>query len=243
MQSEIKYNRLYQYGVADIFVAGLFRGTKPVSELKHKGNFGIAAPDLIDGELTIHDGKVYHTFVSGETREEDDNYLTPLAFVTYFKADIIFNIDRPMNQSEVLQTTEQYFPNKNGMYAIRIKGEFSYVKTRAFPRIEDREPFPPLASVLDTQRFFEYENIKGTLIGFHLPHYLNGASVEGYHFHFLSEDERNGGHVLNFSGAFLNVEIAHLISIDLEIPQDKTFREFDRKNINAEDLERVERGH
>lgn len=243
MQSEEKFNRLYQYGIADIFVAGLFRGTKPVSELKHKGNFGIAAPDLIDGELTIHEGRVYHTFFSGETREEDDSYLTPLAFVTFFKADTSFCINSPANQSEILQKTEQNFPNKNGMYAIRIKGEFSYVKTRAFPRIEDREPFPPLASVLHTQRFFEYENIQGSLIGFHLPHYLNGTSVEGYHFHFLSEDMRNGGHVLNFSGALLNVEIANLISIDLEIPQDEAFREFDRKNINAEDLEKVERGH
>ncbi len=243
MQSEIKYNRLYQYGVADIFVAGLFRGTKPVSEIKKRGNFGIAAPDLIEGELTIHEGNVYHTFVSGETREEDDSYCTPLAFVTYFRADATFSIDRPMNQSEVLQKTEQYFPNKNGMYAIRIKGEFTYVKTRAFPRIEDGEPFPPLASVLHTQRFFEYKNLKGTLIGFHLPHYLNGVSVEGYHFHFLSEDGRSGGHVLNFSGESLIVEIANLNSIDLEVPQDKAFMEFDRRNINAEDLEKVERGH
>jgi acetolactate decarboxylase len=43
---------------------------------------------------------------------------------------------------------------------------------------------------------------------------LNGINVKGFHFHFLSTDRKHGGHVLNFIGENLKIEIAELKSLN-----------------------------
>ncbi|KAF5276818.1 hypothetical protein FQR65_LT16161 [Abscondita terminalis] len=59
MNHKQQYNKLYQYGVADAFVGGLYKGTLPLKALKLKGDFfGLGAPDMLDGELTMLDGKI-----------------------------------------------------------------------------------------------------------------------------------------------------------------------------------------
>jgi len=62
-------NLLYQFGIADAFVGGLYRGTLPVTQLKANGDFGLGAPDMLDGELTLYKGKLYQTKANGETAE------------------------------------------------------------------------------------------------------------------------------------------------------------------------------
>ncbi|HMI64370.1 MAG TPA: acetolactate decarboxylase, partial [Puia sp.] len=52
---------LFQYGIADAFVNGLYTGEYPVGQLKREGDFGLGAPDLVDGELTMSNGVVYQT--------------------------------------------------------------------------------------------------------------------------------------------------------------------------------------
>ena len=51
------------------------------------------------------------------------------------------------------------------------------------------EPYKPLAKVLETdQTFFDYENIKGTVVGLYCPEYMSDLNAVGWHFHFISED-------------------------------------------------------
>lgn len=235
-------NILYQYGIADSFVGGLFEATLPLSELKKHGDFGIGAPGLLDGELIVYNGRAYQTQATGKTSLVPDSFKTALAFVTFFKADTTFHIHAAENQKEALAQLEQYVNQKNAAYAVKISGNFKYLKTRAFPPYTQK-PYPPLATLLDRQKFFDIRNTAGVIVGYKLPPYLNGLSVEGYHFHFLSDSKDQGGHVLDFAGTDLTVEIARIKNFSLEIPQDEEFMKYNFKSTVHGDLEQVEKGH
>jgi acetolactate decarboxylase len=241
-QAAKNYNTLYQYGTAESFVGGLFEATLPLKALKQHGDFGIGAPGFLDGELVIYQGHAYQTQASGKTTEVPDSFNTALAFVTHFKADTIFHISGAQQQNEALAQLEQYVNQKNAAYAIKISGKFSYLKTRAFPPYTQK-PYPPLATLLDRQKFFDIRNTNGVIIGYKLPPYLNGLSVEGYHFHFLSDQKDQGGHVLDFIGSDFTVEIAKIKTFILSIPQDEDFMNYNFKTNIHNDLEKVEKGH
>ncbi|PWV47041.1 acetolactate decarboxylase [Chitinophaga sp. S165] len=241
-RSDVKYNTLFQYGIADAFVGGVFEATYPWTQLKEQGDFGLGAPGELDGELTICDGKAYQTQSSGQTFEVPDSFKTALAFVTFFKADTVFSVNGTADQAGVFKAIDSYLKKKNGMYAIRISGSFNQVKARAFPAHPER-PYPPLATLLNTQQFFDIKNTKGVLVGYKLPTYINGVSIEGYHFHFLSDSRRQGGHMLGFSGDDLMIEVAELKDFHLSVPDDNSFMNFEFKKKQNIDLEKVEKGH
>ncbi|MEN0055257.1 MAG: acetolactate decarboxylase [Mucilaginibacter sp.] len=209
-----EYNKLYQFGVADAFVSGLYHGELPLSTLKENGDFGLGAPDLIDGELTMYNGKIYQTKSNGCTVEAPDTAKTPFAFVSHFKPDASFTFVTPTCKQNILEQLDTYLSNKNGMYAIRISGLFDQVKTRVYPPVT-HEPFPPLADILNRQKFFSFNQIDGMLIGFKIPPYLHGINIKGYHFHFLSKQLTEGGHVLDFSINNVKAEVAILTSLNL----------------------------
>lgn len=234
-------NNFYNYGVINAFIGGLYRGTLPLKKLKLKGDFGLGAPDMLDGELTIINGKAYQTKASGETIVVNNDHLTSFASVTFFKADTTLVQTTATDKGLALNIIGKLLPSKNNMYAIKISGKFSYIKTRAFPPVEN-EPFPQLANILDRQRFFEYKNTAGTLIGFFLPDYLHGINVGGFHFHFLSSDKKQGGHMLDFQGQALKIEVARLKTFEMETPNDKGFREFKFIKEENKSLQKVEQG-
>ena len=241
MNHKQQYNKLYQYGVADAFVGGLYKGTLPLKELKFKGDFGLGAPDMLDGELTMLDGKVYQTKATDETVEPHNDFKASMLFTTFFKADTAFHLENIIDEKALLEQVSRELKNKNALYAIKITGKFDHIKTRAFPPVKN-EPFPLITSIFDTQKFFEFSNTQGTLIGYHLPEYLNGINSKDFHFHFLSTDKTQGGHVLDFTGKDLKIEIAELKSFELEIPTDKDFQQFNFETKDNEALKRVEQG-
>lgn len=234
-----KYNYMYQYGIADAFLAGLYHGTLPVKEMLPHGDFGLGAPDVLDGELIIYKCKAYQTRATGETTLMADTARIPLVLSTNFKPDTAFYINSPADKKTVFGQIDQYLHKTNGLYAIRISGDFSVVKTRAFPKA-DKEPFLPLASILDRQHFFTMPNISGTLIGFKLPQYLSSVTIADYHFHFLSADMKKGGHMTDMAVTKVKVEIAVLQGIDIQIPQDSDFMNFDFKTVKKGDALKAE---
>lgn len=241
-KSEQKNNVLFQYGTADSFVGGIFEADYSIGKLKQHGNFGLGAPGMLDGELTITDGHVYQTQATGKTTEVADTFKTALAFVTFFKADTVFHISGTAIKKDAFEKIDQYLKKKNGMYAIRITGNFNHITTRAFPPYT-QQPYPPLATLISTQKFFNVDNIKGVMVGYKLPDYLNSLSISGYHFHFMADDKSQGGHVTDFTGTDLQVEIAELTEFHLSTPQDSSFMNYNfNKRVNS-DLDKVEKGH
>lgn len=243
-------NNLYNYGVIESFIGGGYEGTLPIKELQFKGDFGLGAPDMLDGELTLLDGITYQTKATGKTTIAEDKDKTSFASVTFFKTDTIIYIKDIINEFDALENINEFdalekikfhLKNKNGMYAIRVSGKFEKIKTRAFSPVKNKH-FTKLSNMLDQQTFFNLENSAGTLVGFYLPEYLNEINLAGFHFHYLSNDKAHGGHVINFSANNLKVEIAYLKSFYLDVPDNDYFQEFEFQSKINQDLKKVEKG-
>jgi acetolactate decarboxylase len=232
---------LFQYGIADAFVNGLYEGELSIKELKQQGNFGIGAPNFIDGELTMINGKVYQTNAKGKTFEALDTLKSPLVFVTSFKAETMFSIPEIADVHTLFTQLEKLLPNRNNIYAIRISGDFSKIKTRAFSPVV-KKPFKPLAQLLDQQHVFNFEHTNGSMIGFYIPGYLAGINIVGLHFHYLSSDLKQGGHVLDVRSEHVMVEISEIDEFHLNVPATTDYKIYDFKKDNSPALNVVEKG-
>jgi acetolactate decarboxylase len=234
-------NNLYSAGHAGAFVGGLYDAFYPYKQLEQHGDFGLGAPANLDGELVMLNGKYYQTRSNGVTTLLADTGQTPYATACFFKADRIFKPGRPLSKAALFKYLDSVLNNVNGMYAIHISGSFRHVKTRAFPPVT-RKPYIPIAAMLNRQRFFEFNDIKGDFIGFKLPEFMEGPAISGYHFHFLSAGKDKGGHVVNFITDDISIEIETLTSFTLDVPQTADFKNYNFKKDNSADIKSVENG-
>lgn len=235
------YNHLFTVGVGAGLIGGLYDGNYPYHLLKQHGDFGLGAPDKLDGELVVFQGKAYQTQHTGKTAVVEDRQLTPFAMVNYFQSDKKITIGSAMNKESLLHLLDSVLTNVNGLYAIHISGNFSYIKTRAFPPVKAHD-HTPLASMLHLQHFFEFNNVKGDLIGYRLPTFMDNTNISGYHFHFLSAQKDAGGHIIDLKADKITIEIDRLNSYSIHVPSTSEFEQFDFKKNREEDIKNVERG-
>jgi len=227
---------LYQVSTIDALLQGVYDGVLSIGELGTHGDFGIGTLDGLDGEMLALDGDYYQIKTDGIAYPVSENVTTPFATVTHFEADENFRLEKPMNLTELEQYLDLNLPSENLFYAVKIDGDFSYLKARSVPKQE--RPYPKLADAVSKQTVFEYENVSGTLVGFRTPDYVKGINVPGYHLHFITANRSAGGHVLELqlengtavldttnaffmelptSGDFSKVELGQDLKAELEI--------------------------
>lgn len=234
-------NNLYSAGYASAFIGGLYDGYFPYSQLKTHGDFGLGAIDKMDGELTVLNGKMYQTQFTGKTQVVNDEDKTPYAVVCFFHAAKVIHLNSILDKASLYRYLDSLLTDQNGMYAIHIKGNFNYVKTRAFPLVANK-PYLPLADMLGKQHFFEFNSIKGDLVGYRLPSFMEGAHISGYHFHFLSDKKDAGGHIIDLKTNDIVIEIDKLDNYTVALPQNDDFFHFDFKKDRKEEIKSVENG-
>jgi acetolactate decarboxylase len=64
---------------------------------------------------------------------------------------------------------------------------------------------------------------KGTIIGFKIPAYSGSINVHDYHFHFLTQDKKAGGHLLECSVKDATIELDYIHQWNIEFPHDREF--------------------
>jgi acetolactate decarboxylase len=82
--------------------------------------------------------------------------------------------------------------------------------------------------------------IDGTIVGFWSPPYASGLEVAGYHFHFLTDDRRAGGHVLDCAGHELRAQIQMEGSVHIALPDTRAFLTADLERDPTADLAAAE---
>ncbi|MEN6385432.1 MAG: acetolactate decarboxylase [Phycisphaerales bacterium] len=231
-------NRITQTSTIDALLAGAYDGQVQCSKLLEYGNFGIGTFDKLDGEMTILNRKVYQIKSDGRVYLPANRITTPFATVCNFKADNEFAIAN-INFKDVQTFLDQKVPNQNLFLAVKITGKFNHVKTRSVPA--QTKPYPPLVEVAKTQPVFEMNNIDGTIVGFRSPPFVKGINVGGYHFHFLSSDSLQGGHVLDFEFADGKCEIDKCNELLLILPENDSLKDVDLSKDKTQELHKVEK--
>ncbi len=189
----------------------------PFGELKEHGSMGIGTFNALDGEMIVSlDGIFYKVRSDGKVYKVKDSEKTPFAVVTFFLADIVKNSGPVENYDDLKVALDGLIPSDNIFYAIQIEGEFDYVKTRSVPA--QKKPYPLLAEVVEHQSVFEFNNVKGTILGFRAPPYVKGVNVPGYHLHFINEDRSSGGHLLACTISEARIKIDSSDSFKMILP-------------------------
>lgn len=230
---------LYQVSTIDALMAGLYDGGMTLGELKKHGDTGIGTFDALDGEMVVLDGKVYQIKSDGSVSQPSDSVTTPFAAVTLFDDD---QTDYPfiaMTMTGLTKYLDTLAPSPNLFYAFRIDGDFKSVKTRSVPA--QSKPYPKLIDVVAKQPVFEFEDVKGTIIGLRCPYYVKGVNVPGYHFHFINADRSRGGHLLDCVMVKGTVVVDETTSMQLVLPDSKEFRETRLDGATESDLHKVEK--
>lgn len=216
-------NHIYQYSLVNALMAGVVDSGITVETLLSKGNQGIGTFARMKGELLMLDGKVHQLLAEGSTRVADETDQIPYAVATQFVPQSTLDVQLGCKESvdEILDKFNQHSANLFMIY--RFQGTFKTLKCRTVRGQEyDGQP---LSEVGKNQHVQDYENIKGTIVGFRSPEIWQGFFVAGDHMHFLSDDEMVGGHILELRDAEGKIGIATSSNVHIELPSSQKFNE------------------
>lgn len=224
--------KLIQASTLNALMLGNFDETVKVKDFLHHADTGIGTYTGLDGEAIFEDGVAYKATADGKvvTMKPDDGvaFGTVAEFDERVEEHEIENIP----DIEALKTALEPFvkDNKNVFYMVKLVGAFNTMHVRScFP---SEKPYPTLSDVAENQREFRYEKTFGTVVAVFCPQYVNGINLPGWHFHYLSGDKTQGGHILGLSADTLKMKINKLEEFDLTLPQND---EFAKRNL-CEDL-------
>jgi Alpha-acetolactate decarboxylase len=127
------------------------------------------------------------------------------------------------------------------MHMARIDGEFKIVDARSESGYESMHV--DLKTILGkTQKAFQFEAIKGTLVCVYFPDYMDGINAAGWHLHFISEDRKHGGHIFDISMKSGRGQISKINSIEIKLPDESVFDTYSLKQASEEEIKAVEQG-
>ena len=191
---------IYQVALLQSLAQGYYDGIVTVEELKKHGDTGIGTFEGVNGEMIVLDGTVYQAIADGSIVVPADEETIPFSNVTFFDVDETLQLTDISDMEELQETMNSVVGDcgKNFFYLVKIEGTFDYIKVRS--EYKQEEPYLPLdeALALD-QTEFDYEDIRGTMVGLYCPDYMGDLNSVGWHFHFINEDRTRGGHVLQVS--------------------------------------------
>jgi acetolactate decarboxylase len=187
--------QITQISVINALMLGRYDGVMPITELVRYGDFGVGTLDHLDGELILLDGHAYQVRGDGVVAKVGSDRSTPFVTVTRFEPDGELPCPEVGSLSDLDSRLADLLPQKNNFLAIRIDGQFASITLRSVHRQEP--PYRPLAEVAKSLSIWTHEDVGGTLVAIRCPAWVGGLNVPGYHWHFLSDDRKKGGHVLD----------------------------------------------
>ena len=200
MQTASAGDTLYQVALLQSLVQGYYDGIVTVGELKRHGDTGIGTFEGVNGEMIVLDGTVYQAVADGSIAIPSEEETIPFSNVTFFDMDETLALSGVANMA-ALQEAMNGVVNRLGancFYMVKIEGVFDSIKVRS--EYKQEKPYRPLdVALAEDQTEFDYEDIRGTIVGMYCPDYMGDLNSVGWHFHFINEDRTRGGHVLQVS--------------------------------------------
>lgn len=233
-------HEIFQNSTINALLEGVYDGAMTYGELRRHGDFGLGTFNGLDGEMIAFDGKFYQVKSDGVAYPVSDEQCTPFATVSFFRPAVHRRISEPLDFERLQSLMDSLMDGPNLFHAIRLDGEFSTMKTRSVPRQE--KPYPHLEEVAKNQPIFDFKDVRGTLAGFRFPDYTRGLNVPGFHLHFLTEDRKAGGHVLDLELERGELAIDSTSQFHMELPTDPAFLHADLSGDHAAELDKAERG-
>lgn len=188
---------LIQYSGIEAFDLKDYDGSLRISNLSHYGDFGLGCFNALDGELIYFESKAYHATSDGHLKPADPKSILSCAYFTKFDSQSSVHLE-DLRLSFLFQKIKNSFSHPGQVFsALRIDGFFDMISMRSVP--PQKKPYPSIEEVVKGQAIYNYQDVSATIIGFYFPSYFNGLTYPGFHLHFITNDLKHGGHVLDFS--------------------------------------------
>lgn len=231
-------NSVYLSAPINALVEGLYVENTTISEVRRHGDFGLGTFNHLDGEMLLLDGKVYQIRSDGKVYDVGDDERSPFACVTFFSPDTFDDIRGDSGASDLTGLLDRLIPSLNMLYAIRVDGIFTSVRCRAASRSEN---YTPLVEATRDQSVFDFDDVKGCLAGFYTPAFMASLNAPGFHLHFLTEDRRHGGHLIDCTLKDARIGIQHVPRLEVGLPVTLDYLTVDLTRDIGEDLEKAEK--
>jgi len=215
-------NELFQYSVISALMDGVAESGLLITDLLSHGNHGLGTFRHMVGEMIILDGNVYQMKSDGTVTTIDEATaratIAPFAMATRFQPSA--KTTSPIKDKQQLSTlvSDLVPDSKNHFLALRVDGVFRAITVRTVPG--QTVPHERLKQLAEHQVSHTFESIRGTVIGFRSPAFMQGISVVGDHLHFISEDRSLGGHILACEAdGEVAIAAASISKFHLELPR------------------------
>lgn len=232
---------IVQVALLQSLAQGYFGGTLTSGELRTMGDTGIGTFEGLNGEMIVLDGKVYQALGDGTVFVAPDKTVIPYATVTFFDPDIPVKLTDIKNKKdfENALNSEVQKAGANSFYMVKLAAEFDSVLFRS--EYGSEEPYPTLVEALKgKQTEFTEKNIRGTLVGLYCPSYMGELNSVGWHFHFISDDKKKGGHILELSVKDGTAYLDKTDKFTMMLHNDKKFHDINLAKDMAEDIRSAE---
>ena len=205
---------LYQVSTIEALSAGLYAPEMTFADLARHGDFGLGTLVDLDGEMVAVDGVFYQIRSDGSVHVVPPEAKTPFADVTFFKGAHDLGPVDGLDLDGLKAALAAKLADPTRFYAARVDGTFTALTARSVPA--QSKPWPTLAQAIEGQKIFPLRQVAGTLVGFYSPPSAPGLAPTGWHFHFLSTDRTQGGHVLavTIGQAKARADVMDLVTVD-----------------------------
>ncbi len=236
---DVEHHSIFQVSTSGAIVEGLYQGCVSVADLRTHGDVGLGTFEDLDGEMILIDGRCYQARSDGTVTEAADAALTPFATVVNFAPDATAELAGIASFADLTASMDALRSSQNGIISFLASGTFSSIRVRTACRTSSGVD---LVAATANQQLFDFHDIAGTLVGFWFPEYTKSIAIAGYHVHFISDDRRHGGHVLDLSASGLDLEINDVNDVRLAIPETAAFLQADLSGDHTAALDVAERG-
>lgn len=189
-----------QVALLQSLAQGYFGGTITAKDMLARGDTGIGTFEGLNGEMIALDGVIYQALGDGTVIVAPDKTVIPYATLTFFDNDYEVKLRDIKSKADFEKALNAVLKEQgvNSFYMVKLHAEFDSVLFRS--EYGSQEPYPTLVEALKgKQTEFTEKNIKGTLVGLFCPNYMKELNSPGWHFHFISDDKKKGGHILELS--------------------------------------------
>ncbi len=187
-----------QSGGAGALFKGDFSSNTTVGAEFAGSRLGLGVMDGLNGEVISVRGVTWRIPASGEPIEVSPSECIAFGIAAHGGREHHIHISVGNDMTGILSAidaylAENYVDHEDVVCAVEIEGSFSDVllRTEAAPTF----PEETLTEVLENEIRFEFDEWRGTLVGFRFPDASDGQTIPGLHFHAISTDQFSGGHV------------------------------------------------
>jgi acetolactate decarboxylase len=235
-------NRLFQVGILSSFIHCAYEGDVMLSDVLENGDTGLGTINGVDGNIVINNGIAYHLDFDGNASKADNTKYTPFCVSAFLNTKHSFELSDIGSFAHLAEEIRKTLPSKNYIYLFKINGVYNKITMRG-EKVQPKPYLPLSKTILTTQRIFSLEQVQGTMIGSLFPDYLKHINLNDFHFHFISEDEKKGGHVHELSADSLEITVAIVDNINLHFLNNNTwFSNEDFSIISKKEMETVQKG-